>query len=502
MPTAVQVPGGTLVDLAAAAAAAFPDRDAYVELDRRITFAGCERAADGVATLLADVGVGKGDVVCLLLPTSIEYAVCYLAALRLGAVTSGINPRLGPAEQASILARLAPRVTVVPDGGSVPVPAGRVLQRAEIESAFVLPAAYRRPPLALEDPVAVVWTSGTTDHPKGAVYDHARLAAMSRASWPMSEPGDRRLYPLPFAHSGYMTRLWDEVAHGITSVITPADWNARDALHLIGRERVTVGQGVPAQWTLMLRHPDFATTDFSAMRIAGMGAATIPAALVREIQARIGCPVVVRYTSTEACVTTTTSPEDPPEVVAETVGKPVHGVELALLDDAGRPVAPGEIGRIRCRSAAVFAGYWGDPERTAAVLDPEGWLTTGDLGHLDADGNLRITGRTQDMYIRGGYNVYPVQVEQVLTRHERITDAAVVGIPDPVLGEIGAAFVVTPGAGDIPLDEVRRWCREFLADYKAPDRLALVSELPRNPMGKIDRRQLRATAAREFTVNR
>lgn len=489
----LQASSGTLVELASIAAQTFPERDAYVELDRRISYGQWEAAADGVATLFHDAGVGKGDVVSLLLPTSIEYAICYLAALRLGAVTSGINPRLGPVEKASILDRLAPRVTVVPDGTTVEGRAGRILQRAEIEAAFTLGAHYPRPLIHPSDPVAVVWTSGTTDHPKGAVFDHARLAAMATASWPMSRPGDRRLSPLPFSHSAYMTRLWDEISHGITSVLTPPHWHAREALALIGREKVTVGQGVPAQWELMLRHPDFATTDFSAMRIAGMGASTIPAELVRQIQARIGCPVVVRYTSTEACVTTTTAPEDPLEVVAETVGKPVRGVELSLVSESGAPVAAGEIGRVRCRSAAVFKEYWQDPVRTAAVLDDDGWLTTGDLGYLDGDGNLRITGRVQDMYIRGGYNVYPVQVELVLVRHPQILDAAVVGTPDPVLGEIGTAFVI---AGDEPPDlaDVRRWCQQFLADYKAPDRLVLVSELPRTAMGKLDRVRLRGPA--------
>jgi acyl-CoA synthetase (AMP-forming)/AMP-acid ligase II len=310
----------------------------------------------------------------------------------------------------------------------------------------------------------------------------------------MSAPGDRRIYPLPFAHSGFMTRLWDEVANAMTCVITPATWTAEQSLLLLERERVTVGQGVATQWELMLRSPAFERADLSAMRLAMMGASSIPGELVREVHRRIGCPVVVRYTSTEACVTTGTAPTDPVEVVASTVGKALPGVELELVDAAGTPVPPGEVGLIRCRSAAVMKGYWQDPEQTAAVLDDDGWLNTGDLGLIDPDGNLRITGRLSDMYIRGGYNVYPVQVEEVLRSHPGVADVAVVGIPAPVLGEIGAAFVVASDQGPPDLAALRAWCVGRLSDYKAPDRLLVVDEIPRTPMGKVDRRAL-ATAA-------
>jgi acyl-CoA synthetase (AMP-forming)/AMP-acid ligase II len=289
-----------------------------------------------------------------------------------------------------------------------------------------------------------------------------------------------------------MTRLWDEISNAITCVITPVRWSAEIGLNLLERERVTVGQGVPTQWDLMLRHPRFEECDFSAMRIAAIGAASIPAELVRQVRRRFDCPVVVRYTSTEACITTSTSPEDPVEVVALTVGKPVAGVELELVDHSGRPVAAGQVGQIRCRSGAVMKGYWRDAERTAQVLDADGWLTTGDLAYVDDDGNLRITGRLQDMYIRGGYNVYPVQVEDALLSHPKVDDVAVLGVPDPVLGEIGMAFVVS-GARPAPtLDELKQWTRTSLADYKAPDKLKVVDEIPRNAMGKIDRRALAA----------
>ena len=493
MSATLSVSSGTVVDLMSEAVQRFPHRDAYVELDRRMTYAELDRAADGVASAFAEHGVGKGDVVCLVVPTSIEYAVCYHAALRLGAITSGVNTRFGPAEKESILGRLEPRVIVTEDAGGPPHVTGVRMTLAEVAAAGRGPVDYRRAALVSSDTVAVVWTSGTTSEPKGAVYDHRRLEAMALGAGPMSEPGDRRLYPLPFAHTGYMTRLWDEISNGITEVITPLRWTAREALQLIGRETVTVGQGVPTQWQLMLDHPDFEQTDFSAMRIAGLGAASIPPDLVRRIQREIGCPVIVRYTSTEACVTTSTSPGDPPETVASTVGKPVPGVELRLVDDDGSDTRVGSVGSIRCRSAAVFAGYWKDPEMTAQVLDEDGWLSTGDAGYIDGDGNLSITGRKQDMYIRGGYNIYPLQVEMALSQHAAIADVAVVGLSDPVLGEIGAAFIVPAADADptsYELEALRSWCADTLADYKLPDRVFVLPELPRNAMSKVVRSAL------------
>ena len=219
---------------------------------------------------------------------------------------------------------------------------------------------------------------------------------------------------------------------------------------------------------------------------------------------RLGCPVVVRYTSTESSLGTGTRPEDSDEVVATTVGRPVPGVELAVVDDDGATVASGEVGRVRLRSEAVLRGYVGDRSSgglldavaTRAVLDSEGWVTTGDLGAIGEDGNLRLVGRVSEMYIRGGYNVYPGEVEAVLGELAGIEQVAVVGAPDAVLGEIGVAFVVpTASAAPPDLGDLRSVCRARLADYKAPDRLYVVAELPVTPMAKVDKRELAARAA-------
>jgi acyl-CoA synthetase (AMP-forming)/AMP-acid ligase II len=505
----------TVVSVLREASRVNADLEAYVEpageRERRaLTFAQWDRAAEGVAGYLARRGVTKGDVVCLLLPSCIDYAVLYAALQRLGAITSGINPRMGAAEIASIVDRTSPVLVVAdPEAATAlrdtPVD---VVGRAEIATEWSGPPPQRRPDLAEDDPVAVVWTSGTTGRPKGAVFDHANLAAVARGTDALSQPGDRRLSPLPFAHVGYMTRSWDEIAHGVTTIITPTPWRADDAVRIMERERVTVAQGVPTQWALMLASEELAHADVSSLRVAGTGAARMTASLVGEVRRRFGVPVVVRYTSTEASLGTGTALNAPDEEVATTVGRPVAGVELAVVDDDGSAVAAGSVGRVQLRSPAVMRGYWGrgpgrgrplrallDDDATASVLSSDGWLTTGDFGLITPEGNLQLSGRAHERYIRGGYNVYPAEVEAALAGHASVARAAVVGVPDEVLGEIGVAVVVAAEGETPDLAELRAHCAGQLSDYKAPDALAVVEELPLTPMMKVDPVRLGVLAA-------
>jgi acyl-CoA synthetase (AMP-forming)/AMP-acid ligase II len=509
----------TVVDVLRAAARDNADVEAYVEpltVDsprRQMTFAEWDLAADGVAGFFADHGVTRGSVVCLLLPSSIDYMVCFAAAVRLGAITSGINTRLGATEVASILDRTRPVVTVIDEGAGVPEgPTGVVVQRSVVRAATSGSPPTDRPRLEASDPVAVVWTSGTTGLPKGAIFDHQRLRAVADGTDVLSEAGDRRLSPLPFAHVGSMTRMWDEIANGITTVITPTPWRAADTIRIVEAERITVAQGVPTQWALVMAHPDLEAADVSSLRIASTGASRVPPELVAAMQERLGVPVVVRYTSTEASLGTGTIPGDADEVVATTVGRPVPGVSLAVVDDDGQEVATGEVGRVRLSSPAVMVGYWGGPPTgpgangllvdeatTRSVLGADGWLITGDFGFLDQAHNLHLVGRANELYIRGGYNIYPAEVEGVLSGHPEVGQVAVVGAPDPVLGEIGVAFVTLAEPADADhdrlLDDLRGLARTALADYKAPDRLVVMETLPVTSMMKIDKRALADLAA-------
>ena len=506
----------TVVSVLREAAQVNGDVEAYVEPDgrggrRSVSFAEWDRAADGVAGQLARRGVTKGDVVCLLLPSCIDYAVLYAALLRLGAITSGINPRMGAGEVASIVERARPVMLVVdPDVAQRPAAgAAHVVARAEARTWWTAEASGTRPRLASSDPVAVVWTSGTTGRPKGAVFDHANLAAVARGTDVLSQPGDRRISPLPFAHVGYMTRAWDEIANAVTTIITPTPWRADEAIRTMVDERVTVGQGVPTQWALMLASEELAHADLGALRVVGTGAARMTASMVAEVRRRFGVPVVVRYTSTESSLGTGTTLTSSDEEVATTVGRPVAGVELAIVDDAGKPVPDGSVGRVLLRSGAAMRGYWGsgpgrgrrvdelvDAAATSTVLGPDGWLTTGDFGRLTPEGNLQLSGRAHERYIRGGYNVYPAEVEEVLSSHPSVARAAVVGVPDDILGEVGVAVVVAEVGAQPGLVELRAHCARELSDYKAPDGLVVVDELPLTPMMKVDPVRLAALAAR------
>ena len=350
--------------------------------------------------------------------------------------------------------------------------------------------------------------------PKGALFTHASLAAVARGTDVLSHPGDRRLSPLPFAHVGYMTRAWDEIANGVTTVITPTPWRAADAIRILDEEAITVAQGVPTQWALMLECPELDSADLGSLRIAGTGAARMPAEQVAAVRAAFGVPVVVRYTSTESSLGTGTTLSSSDEEVATTVGRPVPGVELRIVGDDALPVPDGTVGRVQLRSAAAMAGYWGtgrgrgrsvddlvDAVATAAVLAPDGWLTTGDFGSIGLSGNLVLSGRAHERYIRGGYNIYPAEVEEVLATHPTVARAAVVGTPDAVLGEIGVAVVVARAGATPDLAALRAHCAEQLSDYKAPDALVVVDELPLTPMMKVDPHRL-AELARHAAADR
>lgn len=477
----------TLLDLFDEVLTTDADREAFVQPvvggpTRRLTFGDWAAAADGLAQMLIDRGVGPGDVVALRLPSGIEYAIAYQAVIRAGAIATGLNPRLGSTEIAHIDERAAPKLTIEHD-----------LPKYEAGDPLA-----RRVPIRDTDPVAIVWTGGTTGLPKGAWFDHACMRAMADGAAPLSEPGDRRLSPLPFAHVGYMTRMWDELVHRITTVIVPAPWTAEAALALIADEGVTVCQGVPTQYRLMLDSPAFDDTDVSSLRIAGIGASRIPPELVAEMRERLGCPVVVRYASTESCLATGTRLDDSVDTICTTVGRPNGGVEMRIAGDDDRPVTAGDVGNVQLRSRAVMRGYWRDPERTSAAFTADGWVRTGDLGRLDADGNLRLAGRSTEMYIRGGYNVHPIEVENCLGDHPDIAAAAVLGaqVADR-LGEIGVLFAVPAPGREPEIAEIRSFVGSRLAGYKAPDTLVVVDHLPLTSIGKVDKKQLQPIADEE-----
>ncbi len=464
-----------------AAAAAHGDREAYVEPGARTTYAGWIGRARSVATQFADLGVGKGDVVALWLPSGIDYATCYAAAAMIGAITTGLNPRLGRREIESILCQADPALIVADERlGPLPDTAGRVLARTSLstDTSGSAPPAVK---LTRRHPVALIFTSGTTGVPKGAVFDAEGLAAGAAASGVMSAPYDRRLTSTPFAHAGYMFKLWDQLVWGSALVVPPAPWSAQGMFDVLRDERVTVAGAVPTQWAKLLDVEGVSPQALPHLRIGIAATAPAPPELVRRVAERIGVPLVVRYAMTECPTICGTEPTDAPEVQFRTVGRPAAGMEVRVGPDGGVEVS----------GPCVMRGYWRKPELTAGVLR-NGWLRTGDIGVLGADGNLTLVGRRGDMYIRGGYNVHPGEVERALASHPNVKQAAVVGRSAPVIGEIGVACVVPADAAAPPtLAELRAHVAGELADYKAPDELLIVDELPLTAMLKPDRLALR-----------
>ncbi|MFF3573839.1 class I adenylate-forming enzyme family protein [Nocardia jiangxiensis] len=484
-------------DALTAAAAEFGEAEAYIDGSERLTFAQWHLRARQVAAELQRRGVRPGDVVAMLLPTSADYAVCYAGILCAGAVATGLNPRLGPMETAAILNRARPSVVVWdPDAGWDTPPANvPILERSELASIFAGPPAVLVDlPGAADDAAVIVWTSGTTGTPKGAWFDHRSLAAAAHSSGVMSAPFDRRLVSTPFAHAGYMAKVWDQLAWGITVVIDPVPWTAGTTVELLRRERITVAAAVPTQWDKLTRTPG---TDggFPHLRLGTSATAPASPDLIDRVATVFGIPLVVRYAMTESPSITGTDPADPPDVQFRTVGRPQRGMAVRVVDGAGRDVRAGAVGAVLVRGACVMRGYWNDAERTAAAFAEDGWLRTADLGSLSEDAVLTLCGRAGDLYIRGGYNVHPLEVENVLTAHPAITQAAVVGVPAPVIGEVGVAFVVPAIEFPPTLSELRAWVGRFLADYKAPDRMVVVDALPTTAMMKVDRAALRGAAA-------
>jgi acyl-CoA synthetase (AMP-forming)/AMP-acid ligase II len=481
----------TLAEALADAGSQHADREAYVDGSQRITYTEWVGRARSVAEQLTSLGVGPGDVVAIMLPSGIDYAVCYAAISWVGAIATGLNSRLGSREVAAILERARP-VLVIRDP-AVFSAIGSVysqLTRADLAAGATTTGSPAR--MRPEDPAVIVWTSGTTGIPKGAWYDHRNLAAAARTAGVMSAPYDRKLVATPFAHAGYMAKLWDQLAWGTTVVVSPVPWTAAEMARILRDERITVAGGVPTQWAKLLELPSMA--EGGPVRDLRVGiAATAPASpeLVRRTAELIGAPLVVRYAMTESPSICGTDVHDPPEVQATTVGRPQEGMEIEIMDEAGDPAPRGAVGRIRIRGPVVMRGYWRDEEQTGKAFDDDGWLLSGDLGFLTPRGDLTLVGRTGDMYIRGGYNVYPLEVENVLLEHPAVAKVAVVGLPAPVIGEIGVAHVVSADPAAPPgLEELRHWVRERLADYKAPDRLELLDDLPLTPMLKVDRAAL------------
>lgn len=482
------------------AAKRFGDRVALVAEDTgvELTYQELWQLTEAVAPGLIERGVRPGDVVALALPSGVDYVVGYLAAARIGAITTGINPRFSADERARVLARATPRLVIASIELADGIP-------GDVNTELITPAAAKHDilPTLREDfvakrvptvpgrPVTIVYTSGTTGEPKGAVFRNSQLAAITMfdngGAWGNGVP---MLSSTEMCHVGFMTKLpWYLRAGSRIHVLRK--WRAEDALRVISANRMPSVGGIGAQVALMLRLPTFDDYDVSSVKAIVVGGGPSPKALIDEARRRFGAAYSVRYSSTESGgVGTLTAFDAPDEETLYTVGRPRDGIDLVIRDEDGNPVQPGEVGEVTLRSPAAMSEYWNDPENTANTLR-DGWLYTQDLGYIDDRGCLRLAGRSKEMFIRGGYNVYPMEVEAVLASHPDVAHVAVIPRPDDVMGEIGVAVVVVRDRDAAPtLDDLRTFAADHLAAYKLPEALRIVEELPYTGMQKVDRKRL------------
>jgi acyl-CoA synthetase (AMP-forming)/AMP-acid ligase II len=494
---------------------------ALIEDDGERTF--IELAADVRAATAAALaaGIGPGDRVAIWAPNSGAWLVAALGVQGVGAVLVPVNTRFKAGEAAHVLKASRARYlfTVngflgtdyetmlldsgeqLPDLWGVVVLAGPALRPSTRTWTDYLEAGRSVPratvlaaidAVGAEDVADILFTSGTTGRPKGVPTTHGQnLRCFGVYTEAIGlRRGDRYLIVNPFFHCfGYKAGFLACLMRGAT-MLPVAVFDADHVGELIATQRITVLPGPPTLLQSLLDQRDSA--DLSSLRLTVTGAAEIPVELIRRLRRhRIFETVLTAYGLTESSgVVSVSKPDDPPEVIARWSGQVIDGVEVRIVDEDGEPVGPGELGEILVRGFNVMRGYLDDPDATAAAIDEYGWLHSGDLGIADPQGRLRIAGRKKDMFIVGGFNAYPAEIEDLLLGHNGIARVAVVGVPDDRLGEVGAAFVVPAAGATLDSDELIAWARTRMANYKVPRRVVLLDELPLNAAGKVDKLKL------------
>ncbi len=447
-----------------------PDKTALVWEGGSLTYGELDRRASGLAADLAKRGIKSGDRVCILLPNQWTFVVALLGSFKLGATVAPISVLLKDQERADILAALKPKEVV-----------------REIKAGV----GHWNTPTQTEYPALVTYSSGSSGHPKGAVFTHEALS-FAEHSWagPVMAltPEDVVLAVLPFPHSfGLHGGLLAPLLVGATVAIVER-FSPETVLETIATYRVTVFPGVATMFQRTLNSPAFGDTDLSSLRLAVSGAAPCPWELAKEWQARVGTRILRGYGMTELFRPISHLAEDLTDI-PEAIGRPVPGVDVRLVDDDRQLVAGGQIGELLIKSPAAMEEYLNDPKEPNAVLH-DGWFKTGDLAILLPTGFIQIAGRKEERILRGGYSVFPQEVEAVLLCHPAIAEAGVIGVPSPDLGEEIAAFVTLRSGAKTTLEELDTHCRERLAAFKYPRQITILKSLPKGPTGKIIKSRL------------
>jgi long-chain acyl-CoA synthetase len=461
-----------LADLLVRSAARYPDRFAVRLDNEQLTYAELDERSARFATLLIERGVQPGDRVAIMLPNVPEFAVVYYGTLRAGGVVVPMNPLLKPREvdyyrRDSGARLLFDTTTALPEK-----PTRDVVDRSPDDTAVIL------------------YTSGTTGQPKGAELTHANLSenvAVASTELFHLGPDDVVFGGLPLFHSfGQTCGLNAAISTGACLTLV-SRFQPEKVLEVLARDRVTVFEGVPTMYVALLSTT--AKNDVSGLRVCVSGGAALPVEVLRSFEETFGCVILEGYGLSETSPVASFNHPDRARKPGS-IGTPIRGVQMRLVHPDGTDAQPGEVGEIAIRGHNVMKGYWGRPDATAEAI-PDGWFRSGDLARIDDDGYYFIVDRKKELIIRGGYNVYPREIEEVLYEHPAVLEAAVVGIPDPTLGEeVGAAVVLKPGS-TVTVDDLREFVKGQVAAYKYPRRVWFLDALPKGPTGKILKREIR-----------
>jgi acyl-CoA synthetase (AMP-forming)/AMP-acid ligase II len=511
------------------AAREFASIEALVDERERITFPELAAAAVTSARALIASGVQPGDRVAIWAPNTTEWVRAALGVYAAGGVIVPLNTRFKGAEAAYILQRAKAKVlftvTDFLDTNYV-----ELLQSAEpvatLEQIVVLRGAPAAGTVSWTDFLAraeqtpaaevaartaaltagslsdILFTSGTTGRPKGAMLTHgASVQAYDAWSTVVGlRPGDRYLVVNPFFHAfGLKAGILASLIKGAT-IVPHAVFNVDTVMQRVADEHISMLPGPPTVYQSILDHPHVADFDLSSLRLAVTGAAPVSVELIRRMREELKFETVVTgYGLTEATgIATMCRHDDPPETISKTAGRAIPGTDVQVVGDNGEPLPAGEPGEVVIRGYNVMVGFVDDPESTAEAIDTGGWLHTGDIGVLDERGNLRITDRMKDMFIIGGFNAYPAEIENMLSDHPAVSQVAIVGVPDERMGEVGYAFIVLRPGQSLDSDELINWARERMANYKVPRHVQVVEALPLNASGKILKYELREKAKTEL----
>jgi len=488
-----------LAGLLTASAERDPDHVAIKLDDIELTYGALDGASAHIAGLLAEHGFERGDRVGIMLPNVPYFPVVYYGVLRAGGIVVPMNVLLKKREVAYYLSDSGAKLLFAWHGFADDAQAGA--EQASAECLVVEPGEFEQQAGAAspnadvadtadDDTAVLLYTSGTTGQPKGAELTHANLTLNARGSAELFDMGSEGILlgALPLFHSfGQTCGMNATISDGGTLTLLPR-FDPGKALEIIQRDQVNVFQGVPTMYGAMLHHPERERYDVSTVKLCSSGGSAMPVELLRGFEEAFGCKILEGYGLSESSPVASFNHRDR-ERKPGSIGTPIRDVEMKIVDDEGSEVDQGEVGEIVIRGYNVMKGYWERPDETAETI-VDGWLHTGDMGRIDEDGYFYVVDRKKELIIRGGYNVYPREIEEVLYEHPAVREAAVLGVPHDEYGEeVGAAVALKDGAEATP-DELRDYVKEQVAAYKYPRVVWLVDDLPKGPTGKILKREI------------